>query len=142
MTHRAYVQFEEIRETLDLLGTWEDRYGYIMELGQMLSPLPEEFKREEFKVRGCASQVWLVPQFEQGKPHWLADSDALIVKGLTHMLLSFLADQELSNIDEEKIKIAFGALGLETHLSAQRANGFSAMIRRVEEDIRKHQVSR
>ena len=84
----------------------------------------------------------LTPQFEQGKPHWVADSDALIVKGLTHMLLSFLADQELSNIDEEKIKIAFGALGLETHLSAQRANGFSAMIRRVEEDIRKHEVSR
>ncbi len=89
MTKDALTSFFEIKETLELLTSWEERYGYIMELGQMLPPLPDDLRRDEFKVRGCASQVWLVPQLASDKLSWLADSDALIVKGLTHMLLSF-----------------------------------------------------
>jgi SufE protein probably involved in Fe-S center assembly len=141
MTKDALTSFFEIKETLELLTSWEERYGYIMELGQMLPPLPDDLRRDEFKVRGCASQVWLVPQLASDKLSWLADSDALIVKGLTHMLLSFLAAQNLDDINEAKIRESFGALGLDAHLSAQRANGFSAMISRVEQDIRTHRTS-
>ncbi len=141
MTNKDLTSFPEIKETLEMLTSWEERYGYIMELGQMLPSLPDDLKREEFKVRGCASQVWLVPQFTGEKLSWRADSDALIVKGLTHMLLSFLAELDVRDINEENIKEEFGALGLDAHLSAQRANGFSAMIHRVEQDIRTHLAS-
>jgi len=77
----ALPSIEEIRDNFQFLDNWEDRYKYIIELGNVLPPYPEPFRDEQHKVRGCASQVWLHVTKAGGKLHFDADSDAHIVRG-------------------------------------------------------------
>jgi sulfur transfer protein SufE len=84
------MELDELAETFELLGDWEERYRYLIELGRELPPLPEADHNDANKVRGCMSQVWLTHRVEPGPPLTLAfqgDSDAHIVKGLIAVLL-------------------------------------------------------
>ncbi len=127
--------FEDIVETFEFLDDWEDRYRHVIEMGRAMRPLDDVYKVAATKVDGCASQVWIIPQIKGTGPQAVLEfegaSDAMIVNGLIAILKVLYS----GNTVEEALKIdalaAFGRLGLDQHLSAQRSNGLRAMIERL-----------
>lgn len=128
------MQLEELADTFEMLGDWEERYRYLIELGRKLPPLPEADHNEANKVRGCMSQVWLTAQTEPGPPlklRFQGDSDAHIVKGLIAVLLMLYSDHTPREILDTDLGEAFARLGLDGHLSMNRRNGFYSMVERI-----------
>ena len=132
----------DIRSDFELLDDWEDRYRYVIELGRALPGLPDALKTDATKVRGCASQVWLVSRRMPSTPgttallHFEGDSDAHIVRGLIAILLTIVDGLTADEIEAIDIRAAFASLGLDEHLTPQRSNGLAAMIERVKADAR------
>lgn len=126
---------DQLVDEFELLGDWEERYRYVIELGGELDPLTEAERTEANKVRGCASQVWLVtePQAD-GTVKFRGDSDAHIVRGLIAVLLRLLSGRKASEIRGFDAKAAFAKLGLAGALSTQRSNGLAAMAARIARD--------
>ena len=125
---------EELIETFEMLGDWEERYRYLIELGRKLAPLPEADHTEANKVRGCMSQVWLTHRLDPGPPlrlEFQGDSDAHIVKGLIALLFMLLSGKSPRQILETDVSGVFERLGLESHISMNRRNGFYAMVERI-----------
>ncbi|TVR08022.1 MAG: SufE family protein [Planctomycetota bacterium] len=117
------AEFEE-------LESWEDRYKRIIQIGRELPSLPPEDQQDEHKVRGCSSTVWLLASLKDGRVHYRADSDAVIVRGLVALLLRVYnghSPQEILAAEPAFIE----ELGLNTHLSSNRANGLSAMVKQI-----------
>jgi cysteine desulfuration protein SufE len=129
MTHPA--AFEDIRENLSFLDDWEDRYRYIIELGQALPPLTEAEKNAENKVHGCVSQVWLVSHRDGAKLTYRGESDALIVRGLVGVLVALYSGRPAAEIAQTDAIALFDDLGLREHLTTQRSNGLIAMVNRI-----------
>ena len=125
------MNFDQIKEDLDLFSEWEDRYGYIIDLGKQIS-LPDEKKIDKNKVNGCASQVWLDMNWNISNDSKVfnieGDSDALIVKGLIAILLSLYKGKTLVEAQAVDPRAEFEKLGLNAHLSSQRSNGLKSMI--------------
>lgn len=134
------MSLDEIRSNFDLLDDWEDRYRYVIELGRMLPPLDDALKTEATKVRGCASQVWLVarrlPAGPQGRARLVfqGDSDAHIVRGLVAILLDAIDGLDAAEILALDLSGIFAGLGLAENLTPQRSNGLSSMIARIRSD--------
>lgn len=128
-------ELTDLAEEFDLLGDWEERYRYVIELGRELAPLADVERNEANKVRGCASQVWLVtePQAD-GTVVFRGDSDAHIVRGLIAVLLRLFSGKTPQAISAFDVKAAFDKLGLAGHLSAQRSNGLASMAARIRRD--------
>ncbi|MDZ4318319.1 MAG: cysteine desufuration protein SufE [Caulobacterales bacterium 32-67-6] len=126
---------DELADEFDLLGDWEERYRYVIELGGDLAPLSEAERSEANKVRGCASQVWLVtePQAD-GSVAFRGDSDAHIVRGLIAILLRLFSGRRPSDILAFDAREAFKRLGLSGALSTQRSNGLASMAERITRD--------
>ncbi len=127
----ATPAFEDIADTFEFLDNWEDRYRHVIELGRAMPPMDAALQVPATKVEGCASQVWIMPQIEEGRFDFQGDSDALIVRGLIavlHALYSGLPVEEVPKVDAPA---ELGRLGLDAHLSAQRSNGLRAMIKRI-----------
>jgi cysteine desulfuration protein SufE len=126
----------------ELLDDWEDRYRYIIELGRTLAPMPEALKTEATKVRGCASQVWLSsetgPSQDGAGPtlHFLADSDAHLVRGLIAILLALYNGKPAREILDIEPNEVLAPLGLKEHLTPQRSNGLASMVERIRADAR------
>lgn len=133
----ASERFEDIVGNFELFDDWEDRYRYVIELGKEMAPLPDELRTPAYKVEGCASQVWLVPEVEEGaggaRLGFRGDSDAMIVRGLIAILHALYAGRPVSEIRKIDAQAELSRLGLEQHLSAQRSNGLKAMIRRLDD---------
>ncbi len=129
---------DQIIDDFALLDDWEDRYRYVIELGKMLDPLPEAEHSEANKVRGCASQVWLVTTRgeENGRPvlHFAGDSDALIVRGLVAIAVTLFDGKPPAEILATDANALFDTLGLRAHLTAQRSNGLRALVDRIKSD--------
>lgn len=125
----------DLAEEFDLLGDWEERYRYVIELGRELAPLSDAERNDANKVRGCASQVWLVtePQAD-GSVAFRGDSDAHIVRGLIAVLFRLFSGRRPEEILAFDVKAAFDRLGLSGHLSAQRSNGLASMAARIRRD--------
>jgi cysteine desulfuration protein SufE len=122
----------EILDTFEFLDDWEERYKYIIDLGKKLLPLAPEEMTDTYKVRGCQSQVWLVPTVDaDGKIHLRGDSDAFIVKGLVAVMLAIYSGKSASEVLAIDAKGLLGQLGLEAHLSPMRANGLFSMVERI-----------
>ncbi len=128
-------ELEELAGEFDFLDDWEDRYRYVIDLGRDLAPLTDAERNEANKVRGCASQVWLVtePQAD-GSVIFRGDSDAHIVRGLIAVLLRLFSAKRPEDILAFDVKAAFDRLGLSGHLSAQRSNGLASMAARIRRD--------
>ncbi len=127
--------FEEIAENFAFLDDWEDRYGYVIELGKAMPPLPDSLKGPETKVDGCASQVWIAPRIEEGPPrrlHFDGDSDAMIVRGLIAILRALYSGRTVEEIRAIDPEVELGRLSLRDHLSSQRSNGLKAMVGRLQ----------
>lgn len=129
MTHPA--AFSEIAENLSFLDDWEDRYRYIIELGQALPPLAESEKTAANKVHGCVSQVWLVSESNGSEISFRGESDAMIVKGLVAILVALYSGRPAPDIAETDAIAIFDELGLREHLTTQRSNGLVAMVNRI-----------
>lgn len=127
------MNISELIENFEFLDSWEDKYRYIIELGEKLEPLAPELHTDEWKVRGCQSQVWLVPQQQpDGRLIFFGDSDAMIVKGLIAVVLMIYNNASPDEIKKKEIRDIFKRLGLQEHLSPSRRNGLEAMIEKIE----------
>jgi len=124
-----------LADEFELLGDWEERYRYVIELGRELEPLSDGERSDANKVRGCASQVWLVtePQADGGL-RFRGDSDAHIVRGLIAVLLRLFSGRRPDEILATDPKAVFEKLGLAGALSSQRSNGLAAMATRIRRD--------
>ena len=128
------MTIDQLIEDFEILEEWEDRYQEIIDLGRQLPVLPEEYKTEEYRVRGCVSQVWMVPRVGDTKPpviEFIADSDAHIVKGLIAILLMIYSGKTPQEIIDVDIQAIFDKLDLVSHLSPSRSNGFQSMVKRI-----------
>ncbi len=127
----AREAFEDIVSDFDFLDEWEDRYRYVIELGKNMPPLDDNQKIPATKVEGCASQVWIVPEIDDGNINFRGDSDAMIVKGLIAVLHALYAGSTPAQTLQIDAQAEIGRLGLDQHLSSQRSNGLRAMIGRI-----------
>ena len=128
--------FDDIVETFAYLDDWQDRYGYIIELGRAMPPLDDSFRIAETKVDGCASQVWIVPRIEgigdSARFFFDGDSDAMIVRGLIAILKSYYCGSKLNEVARLDALGAFTRIELDQHLTSQRSNGLRSMIARIQ----------
>lgn len=120
----------EIIQKFDAFDSWEERYKQIIKLGRELEDLADEHKTEENKVRGCSSTVWLHATCDNGKVHYQADSDAIIVRGLVSLIIRVYNDESPDDIIAAPPDF-IEELGLNQNLSSNRANGLSAMVKQV-----------
>jgi cysteine desulfuration protein SufE len=125
----------ELKDEFEVLDDWEERYRYVIELGKELAPLTDAERTEPYKVRGCASQVWLVTGRDaDGTLSFRGDSDAHIVRGLIAILFRLYAGRSPAEILSFDAKAAFEELGLSGALSTQRSNGLASMVGRIRRD--------
>jgi cysteine desulfuration protein SufE len=129
---------DEIVSNFELIDDWEERYRYLIELGRLMEPLPDEAHNDANKVQGCASQVWLQTGLDssEGKPvlHLAGDSDAHIVRGLVALLISLYDGKTASEALSTDALALFKELGLSEHLTPQRSNGVRSMVERIRRD--------
>ena len=119
-------------EEFSFFDDWTERYEYLIDLGRKLPEFPSEYQVDEFKLKGCQSQVWLVPSSNpNGTLHFELDSDAHIVRGLIGIVLAAYNDKAPADILAFDIEGLFSDLALLEHLSQSRGNGLRAMIQRV-----------
>ncbi len=137
---RILTSLTDIKSDFALLEDWEDRYRYVIELGRALPAFPEDMKTEAHKVRGCASQVWLVTGRVAAagggddRMRLQGTSDAMIVQGLIAVLFSIYDGKTLNEILATDAQAVFAELGLKEHLTPQRSNGLAAMVQRIRAD--------
>ncbi|HZZ69099.1 MAG TPA: SufE family protein [Phenylobacterium sp.] len=129
------AELAELSAEFEVLGDWEERYRYVIDLGKDLASLTDAERSETNKVRGCASQVWLVtePQAD-GTLRFRGDSDAHIVRGLIAIVLRLFSGRRPDEILAFDAPAAFETLGLKGALSQQRSNGLASMVARIRRD--------
>ena len=121
---------DEIIEEFDGLDDWMDRYQMLIDLGNEQEPLAEQYKVEQNLIDGCQSRVWLQADLVDGKIHFQAESDALIVKGIVSLLIRALSDHTPQEILDADLYF-IDRIGLKQHLSPTRSNGLVAMVRQM-----------
>lgn len=130
-------RLEALAADFDFLESWEDRIAHIIDLGRHASPLAEDERTEAHKVRGCASQVWIVREASATRPGALVfrgQSDASIVQGLVTVLTGLYSDATPQEILAVDAKAMLDRLHLSDALTAQRANGLASMVKRIRAD--------
>ena len=125
------MTIDELIENFEFLDSWEDKYRYIIDIGEKLPPLAAEYHTEEWKVQGCQSQVWLIPHLQDNKISFQGYSDAMIVKGLIAVVLSIYNNKSPSEIKAVAVEDIFAKLGLSDHLSPSRRNGLLSMTEKI-----------
>lgn len=128
------TNIQDMIDDFAFLDDWEDRYMHVIDLGKGLVPLPDGAQSDENKVKGCASQVWLVSHKSEGIWTFAGDSDAHIVKGLVAIVLEIFSGRSAAEIAALDANDILSKLGLSEHLSAQRSNGLAAMIGRIKSE--------
>ena len=134
MTHKESIQ--ELEQTLiedfALLDNWEEKYEYLIEMGQDLPAMNPALKTADRLVQGCQSSVWFDIQCEDGRMHFSADSDSLVVKGMVAVLDKLLNDQPAADVIRADLNF-FETLGLWRHISSQRSNGLTSMMKHLKQ---------
>jgi cysteine desulfuration protein SufE len=123
---------DQLIEDFAFLEDWEDKYALLIAMGKELSPMPEGAKSEQNLIRGCQSKVWLTAQLQDGKVHFEADSDAFISKGMVALLVKIYQHQKPVDILNEKLDV-IEKIGLQDHLSPNRANGLASMLKQMQQ---------
>ena len=123
----------EIVDEFSLFDSWEDKYEYIIDMGKKLPTLSTEFKKDENKIKGCQSTVWMHSDIKGGKVYYEADSDAMIVKGLVSMLIRVFSGQPPEAVINAPVKF-IDDIGMSSHLAQTRSNGLRAMIKQMKLD--------
>lgn len=121
---------DEIIEEFEGFDDWMDRYQVIIDMGNALPALEEQYKTADNIIEGCQSRVWLQADYEDGKVRFTADSDAIIVKGIISMLVRVLSGHTPAEILDAELYF-IDRIGLHEHLSPTRSNGLVAMIKKI-----------
>lgn len=121
---------EEIIEEFGSFDDWMDKYSYLIEIGNDLEGFEEEYRLSNNLIEGCQSQVWLHAELKDGKIQYMADSDAIIVKGIVALLVRALNDRTPNEILDNELYFV-EQIGLKEHLSPTRSNGLVAMIKQM-----------
>jgi cysteine desulfuration protein SufE len=121
---------QEIIDDFALFDEWDEKYQYIIELGQKLPKLDDKHKIEENKIKGCQSSVWLVADEINGVINFNADSDSTFVKGEIALLINVLSGRTPEQIISAELKF-IDAIGLRQHMAQTRANGLASMIKQM-----------
>ena len=127
----------EIFDEFELLDG-EDRYRLLIDLGRRLEPMPDALKTDATKVRGCSASVWVYPTAQDGRLHFLADSNAAITKGIVALILSAVQDKAAADVAKLDITAALAPFELSKHLSANRTQGVPNMIELVRDTARRY----
>ncbi len=125
------TNLEDIVDNFSFLDDWEDRYGYLIELGRDLDPLTPEAMTDRNKVKGCVSQVWVISEIKDDQINFKGASDAHIVSGLVAIALTIFSGKTAKEILATDEQQTFKAIGLEEHLTPQRSNGLRSMVARI-----------
>ena len=131
------LSIDTIRDDFAFLDNWEDRYRYIIDLGNELPPYPEAARDLTHKVQGCVSQVWLLTSRQNGHDPILTfegDSDAHIVRGLVAIMIALFSGKHASAIGAIDAEAVLREFGLDEHLTPQRSNGLRSMVKRIKAD--------
>jgi cysteine desulfuration protein SufE len=128
----------QIAQDFDLLGDWEARFEHILTLAKTLAPLNDSDRTDDTRVRGCASQVWLVPEWRDQRLYFRGDSDAHLVKGLLALMLEIYSGRTPQEIFAAKPAEVFARLGLSGVLTPQRSNGLAALAEKIQTIARAH----
>lgn len=121
---------QEIIDDFALFDSWEEKYQYIIELGQKLAPLDPVYKTDLYRIKGCQSSVWLHGEEKEGKMYFSADSDSVFVKGEIALLIKVLSERKPEEILASNLGF-IDTIGLRQHIAVTRANGLSSMIRQM-----------
>lgn len=121
------MQLDEIAETFELLGDWEQRYQYLIELGESLPVIPENKKKEENRVKACMSKVWLLANNKEGKIYFEGECDSAVIKGVLALLIELCNGKTCEQINKIDMDEIFHRLNLDEHLSPNRHVGVYAM---------------
>ena len=121
---------DEIIEEFQDLDDWMDRYQLLIDMGSEQEPLDEKYKTGQNLIDGCQSRVWLQAEFVEGRVRFMAESDALIVKGIVALLIRVLDNQTPEDILSADLYF-IERIGLSEHLSPTRSNGLASMIKQI-----------
>jgi cysteine desulfuration protein SufE len=121
---------EELIEDFAFYNDWMEKYEYIIQLGKELPIIDSIYKKEEYLIKGCQSQVWLHADLRDGKVIFTADSDAIITKGLVSLMVKVLSGHTPEEIAKSDLYF-INKIGLQEHLSPTRANGFLSMVKQM-----------
>ena len=130
------AKVEQLKKTLSLFPNPQEKYQYLIEQAKLNEDFPTELRIDEFKVNGCQSQVWLVPEEREEKLHFSSDSDALIAKGLVTLIASIYSDESAQDIASSEIDL-MEEFELGVILSPARRNGAFSMLKTIKEFAKK-----
>lgn len=121
---------DEIIDEFSMFDDWDERYQYIIDLGKSLPMIDQQYKTDEYLIRGCQSQVWLNAEQKDGKIIFTADSDAILTKGIIAIMIRVFSGQSSKDILDASTDF-IDVIGLKEHLSPTRANGLVSMIKQI-----------
>ncbi|MEE2605232.1 MAG: SufE family protein [Bacteroidota bacterium] len=121
---------QSLVDDFSFMEDWTEKYQYLIDLSKNLSPMDTKFKVEDNLIKGCQSKVWLKASYENELINFQADSDAIISKGIVAVLLSVLNDRKPNEILNADLSF-IDQIGLKEHLSPNRANGLSSMLKQI-----------
>lgn len=131
---------DEIVDIFELLGDWDQRYAYLVDLGEQLPKIPEQYKTEENKVKGCMSQVWVHAYHDEHDPdiiNYYGDCDTSIIKGVLALLIQLTSGRQLDEINQLDVDEFFERLNLDENLSPNRHVGVYAIVELMKQQARK-----
>ena len=123
-------QGKDLAESFSFMEDWTEKYQYMIDLSKSLNEMNTDYKTDENLIKGCQSKVWLHSSYDKGKIHFQADSDAIISKGIVAILLSVLNNRKPDEILSADLSF-IDEIGLKEHLSPNRANGLSSMLKQI-----------
>ncbi len=121
---------QEIIEEFSLFDDWMDKYNYIIEVGKSIDKIDEKYRKNQYLITGCQSQVWVHAEYKDGKVYFKADSDALITAGIVGLLMRVMSGQPPEEIIHTNLNF-IDEIGLKEHLSQTRSNGLVNMIKQM-----------
>ena len=123
-------KINKIKEDFSFFEDWEDKYEYLIDLGKKLPKLDDIYKTEEYRVKGCNSNLWVVSKIKEGKMIFLGSSDSVIVQGLFFLVQFIYNNEQPQTILNEPLDF-FNEIGLSSHLGPSRTNGFNSLKKKI-----------
>ena len=123
-------KINQIKEDFSYFDNWEDKYQYLIYLGKKLPKLEDKFKNEDFRVQGCTSNLWVIPQLSEDKLTFIGASDSVIVQGLFYLVQYVYNNERPQTILDQQLDF-FDEIGLSSHLGPSRSNGLNSLKKRI-----------
>ena len=123
-------KINKIKDDFSFFENWEDKYQYLIDLGKKLPELKDTYKKEEYRIQGCTSNLWMIPQLNNNKLTFLGASDSVIVQGLFYLVKYVYDNENPGTIINEPLNF-FDEIGLSSHLGPSRANGLNSLKKQI-----------